>query len=320
VLLEESARADRQALEQIRVPSQRGGAGVPLVALADIGFGEGPTSINRYDRQRQANVEADLVGGAALSEALQAINSLPVMKNLPQGVTVGGTGDAEMQRELFDEFGAAMRNGLLAVYILLAILFASMLHPLTILFSLPLSITGAIVALIVLFLPLSVPVLIGILMLMGIVTKNAIMLVDFAIEAMHHGVDRTAAIIDAGQKRARPIIMTTIAMVAGMVPSALAFGAGGEFRSPMAIAVIGGLIVSTLLSLLFVPAFFTIMDDFGRFWWWLLGRFVGKADEPPPAEPPKAPLPADTFSATGRDAPVQADKRVADAPEPAKVV
>ena len=127
--------------------------------------------------------------------------------------------------------------------------------------------------------------MIGILMLMGIVTKNAIMLLDFAVEAMHRGVDRTAAIMDACQKRARPIIMTTIAMVAGMVPSALAFGAGGEFRSPMAIAVIGGLIVSTLLSLLFVPAFFTIMDDFGRLCWRLFGRFIGKADEPPTPQP-----------------------------------
>jgi len=115
---------------------------------------------------------------------------------------------------------------------------------------------------------------------MGIVTKNAIMLVDFAVEEMRRGVPRVEAIIDAGRKRARPIVMTTIAMVGGMFPSALALGAGGEFRSPMAIAVIGGLIVSTLLSLLFVPAFFMVMDDFGRAMWWLFGRFVGKADEP----------------------------------------
>ena len=120
-------------------------------------------------------------------------------------------------------------------------------------------------------------------MLMGIVTKNAIMLVDFAVESIHNGADRTAAIIDAGQKRARPIVMTTIAMVAGMALSALAFGAGGEFRSPMAIAVIGGLVVSTLLSLLFVPAFFIIMDDFGGLWWRMFGRFVGKSDGPEPA-------------------------------------
>jgi multidrug efflux pump subunit AcrB len=151
----------------------------------------------------------------------------------------------------------------------------------TILFSLPLSIAGAILALLITNLPITTPVVIGILMLMGIVTKNAIMLVDFAVEAMHGGADRTTAIIEAGQKRARPITMTTIAMVAGMAPSALAFGAGGEFRSPMAIAIIGGLLVSTLLSLLFVPAFFTIMDDVGRLFARVFGRLVGGSDDPP---------------------------------------
>jgi multidrug efflux pump subunit AcrB len=144
--------------------------------------------------------------------------------------------------------------------------------------SLPLSIAGAIAALFIVSLPITTPVAIGILMLMGIVTKNAIMLVDFAVESMHDGVECRPAIIEAARKRARPIIMTTIAMAAGMVPSALAIGAGGEFRSPMAIVVIGGLLASTLLSLLFVPAFFTIVDDFGRLGWRLFGRFVNKAD------------------------------------------
>jgi multidrug efflux pump subunit AcrB len=316
VLLEENARADRQVLEQIRVPSQRG-VGVPLIALADMSFAEGPTSINRYDRQRQSSVEADLSGGAALSQALAAIYDLPVMRNLPAGVKVSGAGDAELQSELFSEFAGAMRNGLLMVYVVLAVLFASLLHPLTILFSLPLSITGAILALIVTHSALTLPVVIGILMLMGIVTKNAIMLLDFAIESMHGGVERTAAIMDACQKRARPIIMTTVAMVAGMLPSALAIGAGGEFRSPMAIAVIGGLIVSTLLSLLFVPAFFTIMDDFGRLCWWLFGRFIGKADEPVHAAEPPIGDPA--YPSVAQGPPVPPHRSVADAPEPAKV-
>jgi multidrug efflux pump subunit AcrB len=283
VLLEENARADRQVLEQIRVPSQRGG-GVPLVALADISFGEGPTSIVRYDRQRQAAIEADLVDGAALSDAIKAVSDLSVMKNLPPGIKVSEGGDAELQAELFEGFSGAMRNGLMMVYVVLAVLFVSILQPLTILFSLPLSIAGAIVALLITNTPMTTPVVIGMLMLMGIVTKNAIMLVDFAVEAMHAGFDRTAAIIDAGQKRARPIIMTTIAMAAGMAPSALALGAGGEFRSPMAIAVIGGLVISTLLSLLFVPAFFALMDDLGQLLLRVFGRFVGKADaEPAPS-------------------------------------
>ena len=183
------------------------------------------------------------------------------MKGLPPGITITEAGDAELAQELFEGFAEAMRNGLMMVYAVLVILFGSFLQPITILFSLPLSIGGAIIALLMTQRPISAPVVIGMLMLMGIVTKNAIMLVDFAIEAMHQGVDRTTAIIDAGQKRARPIIMTTIAMAAGMLPSALAIGAGGEFRSPMAIAVIGGLVVSTLLSLVFVPA---VLHHHGR--------------------------------------------------------
>ena len=293
VLLEENARADRQVLEQIRIPSQRGG-GVPLVALADISFGEGATQIVRYDRQRQASVEADLAGGAALSEAREAIKAVSVMNHLPAGITVSEGGDAELQTELFDGFGGAMRSGLMMVYVVLAVLFTSLLQPVTILFSLPLSIAGAILALLVTNLPITTPVVIGILMLMGIVTKNAIMLVDFAVEAMHEGADNTTAIIEAGRKRARPIMMTTIAMVAGMAPSALAVGAGGEFRSPMAIAIIGGLLVSTLLSLLFVPAFFTIMDDTGRLFSRTLGHFLEKSDNPPTKHvtvPSPAPIP-----------------------------
>jgi multidrug efflux pump subunit AcrB len=279
VLLDEKARADRQVIEQIRVPSARGG-GVPLAALADISFGEGPISIDRYDRERQATVAADLVGNAALSEASAAVKKLPVMRGLPPGVKVFESGDAELQKDLFEGFFGAMSKGLMMVYILLAVLFTGLLQPLTILFSLPLSTAGAIMALLITNSPITTPVVIGILMLMGIVTKNAIMLVDFAVEAMHTGVDRTEAIIDAGKKRARPIVMTTIAMVAGMVPSALAIGAGAEFRSPMAIAVIGGLLVATLLSLLFVPAFFTLMDDLGHLFGRVFGRFVGRSDEP----------------------------------------
>ncbi len=278
VLLEESASADRQVLEQLRVPTPRGGS-VPLLAISDIQLGAGPISINRFDRERQATVEADLVGDAALSEATDAINALPVMKNLPPGIKVTASGDAEHQEELFEDFGNAMRDGLIMVYALLVVLFGSFLQPITILVSLPLSVGGAILALLLTGKSLTAVVVIGILMLMGIVTKNAIMLVDFALEAMRRGVDRTTAIVEAGQKRARPIVMTTIAMVAGMLPAALALGAGGDARAPMAIAVIGGLIVSTFLSLLFVPAFFALMDDAGLYSWRLFGRFVKLGEE-----------------------------------------
>ncbi len=181
--------------------------------------------------------------------------------------------------EVFASFAAAMGAGLMMVYGLLVLLFGSFLQPITILISLPLSIGGAIIALLITHKAMSMPVVIGILMLMGIVTKNAIMLVDFAVEEIGRGTPRTQALVEAGRKRARPIVMTTIAMAAGMFPSALGLGEGGGFRSPMAIAVIGGLIMSTMLSLVFVPAVFTVLDDLGNLTWRLLSRFVGDAEE-----------------------------------------
>ncbi len=267
VQLEDSARADLQILEQLRVPLGGGRGGVPLSVVADVKFDQGPTSISRYDRERQATVAADLVGTAALGDALTEIYQLPVMKSLPKNVHVNQSGDAESLNELSEGFATAISAGLMMVYAVLVLLFGTFLQPITILFSLPLSIGGAIMALLVTGKQLTTPVWIGILMLMGIVTKNAIMLVEFAVESIRAGMSREDAIIDAGMKRARPIVMTTIAMAAGMMPSALAFGAGGEFRSPMALAVIGGLIFSTVLSLIFVPAMFLMMDDVGRLSW-----------------------------------------------------
>jgi multidrug efflux pump subunit AcrB len=254
-------------LEQMRVPIGGGRGQVPLSAVADIKLDQGPTSINRYDRERQATVAADLVGTAALGDAAKRINDLPVMKTLPKGVKVNPSGDAESLNELSEGFATAITAGLVMVYAVLVLLFGTFLQPITILFSLPLSIGGAIMALLFTGKQLTTPVWIGILMLMGIVTKNAIMLVEFAVESIRGDRAREEAIIDAGMKRARPIVMTTIAMVAGMMPSALAFGAGGEFRSPMALAVIGGLLFSTMLSLVFVPAMFLLMDDVGKFIW-----------------------------------------------------
>ncbi|MDP4023311.1 efflux RND transporter permease subunit [Methylobacterium sp. NEAU 140] len=259
VQLDDSARVNRSVLEQVRVP-KGGGGSIPLASIADLEFQQGPTNITRYDRMRQATVASDLAADAALGDVLKAIDNLPVMKSLPKGVTVDQGGDAESLNELADGFAKAMSAGLMMVYAVLVLLFGSFLLPITILFSLPLSLGGAVLALMITGKQLTTPVWIGILMLMGIVTKNAIMLIDFAVESIRHGMARDAAIIDAGQKRARPIVMTTIAMVAGMLPSALAFGIGGEFRSPMALAVIGGLILSTLLSLVFVPAVFIVVS------------------------------------------------------------
>ena len=276
-------------LQDLRVATN-GGATTPLSVVADFSVSHGPTAINRYDRTRRVTIEGDLRGDAALGAAVAAIRALPTAKNLPPGVEIRETGDVEIMSEVFASFAAAMGAGLMMVYGLLVLLFGSFLQPITILFSLPLSIGGAIIALLITHKAMSMPVVIGILMLMGIVTKNAIMLVDFAVEEIGRGAPRLEALVEAGRKRARPIVMTTIAMAAGMFPSALGLGDGGGFRSPMAIAVIGGLIMSTMLSLVFVPAVFTVMDDVGRLAWRLFSRFVGDADEPhAPAHPRPAP-------------------------------
>ncbi len=260
VQLDPAARASLAGLEVLPVPGTDGLA-VPLGAVAELGFGAGPSSIERYDRVRRVLIGADLARGEALGAALAKIYALPETRDLPPGVRVQSGGDAEIMAEVFDGFTSAMGAGLLMVMAVLVLLFGDVFQPITILLSLPLSIGGVILALLLTGEPLSMPVVIGVLMLIGIVTKNAIMLVDFAIEARARGIPRRQAITDAGTKRARPIVMTTVAMVAGMIPSALGVGDGGEFRAPMAIGVIGGLVVSTLLSLVFVPSFYTAMDD-----------------------------------------------------------
>jgi hydrophobe/amphiphile efflux-1 (HAE1) family protein len=278
VELDESARGDVGRLQDLRVPTGSGGA-APLSALADFVVDHGPTAINRYDRTRRVTIEGDLAGDAALGDAVSAIRALPAAKHLPPGVEIRETGDVEVMGEVFASFAEAIGAGVMMVYALLVLLFGGFLQPITILVSLPLSVGGAIGALLITHKAMSMPVVIGILMLMGIVTKNAIMLVDFAVEEIGRGTPRLEALVEAGRKRARPIIMTTIAMAAGMFPSALGLGDGGGFRSPMAIAVMGGLAASTLLSLVFVPAVFTLIDDLGGLIWRVFGRFVGKTDE-----------------------------------------
>ncbi|GJD39960.1 efflux RND transporter permease subunit [Methylobacterium bullatum] len=287
VQLPESARGAVSRLENLKVPAKNGTA-VPLSAVADIELDQGPGAIERYDRVIRVAVEANMEGSDALGSLIAQALETPTAKSLPPGVTIRQTGDAEIMGEVFSGFLLAMGAGIMMVYAVLVLLFGNFLQPLTILFSLPLSIGGAILGLLILNMPISMPVVIGILMLMGLVTKNAIMLVDFAVEEMARGVDRVTAIVDAGRKRARPIVMTTIAMAAGMVPSALALGVGGEFRAPMAVAVISGLIVSTLLSLVFVPAVFLLMDSLGALIGRLFGRFVGARDEAVPDPAPSA--------------------------------
>ncbi|MDB5870782.1 MAG: acriflavin resistance protein [Ramlibacter sp.] len=279
VKLEEGARKDLSLLERLAVPGTRGP--VMLGQVATLEMTGGPAVIDRYDRSRNVNFEIEL-SGLPLGDVAAAVQELPSVRNLPAGVKVIEVGDAEVMGELFASFGLAMLTGVLCIYIVLVLLFKDFLHPVTILCALPLALGGAFVGLLIAQKSFSMPSLIGLIMLMGIATKNSILLVEYAIVARRdHGMTRFDALLDACHKRARPIIMTTIAMGAGMLPIAIGFGtADPSFRSPMSIAVIGGLITSTVLSLLVVPVVFTYMDDLEH----LIGRIGRKLRRQPEAK------------------------------------
>ena len=269
VSLVESARSNLATLENLPVRTASG-ATVPLKAIADIGFGQGPSKVRRYNQNRRLSLEADL-NNSELGPALEKIRSLPVFKNLPSGVQLVEVGQAQYMQELFTSFVLAMVAGIMLVFAVLVLLFARLFQPITILSALPLSIGGAVLALFVTGSPFSIATVLGILMLMGLVAKNSILLVEFAIEEMRAGKDRLTALLEAGHKRARPIVMTSVAMIAGMLPLALGLAGDASLQGQMAIAVIGGLITSTGLTLVMVPAAFTWIDDFEL---WLARKFA----------------------------------------------
>ena len=263
-----ATRADLAAIQRLQVPAKNGA--VMLANIADVTIDSGPAQINRLDRNRQITFDVEL-GARQLGNVYSEALKLPTLQNLPPGVKIAELGDAQMMAELFSSFGLAMIIGVLCIFAVLVLLFKDFMQPFTILAALPLSIGGAFILLLITGKSFSMPSLIGLLMLMGVVTKNSILLVDYAIIARRDlGMNRFDALIDACHKRARPIIMTTLAMGFGMLPIAMGFGADPSFRSPMAIAVIGGLITSTVLSLIVVPAVFTFVDDlenaFKRLW------------------------------------------------------
>ncbi|MDR2839603.1 MAG: efflux RND transporter permease subunit [Azonexus sp.] len=267
VKLPPAARQDLALLERLTVPGKHGP--VMIKSVARLAIAGGPAEIDRYDRLRNVNFEIELNGqplGAIEKQAL----ALPSLAHLPPGVIQTTIGDAEAMNELFQSFSLAMITGVLCIYIVLVLLFKDFVQPLTILAALVLSVPGAFLALFIARQSLSMPSMIGLIMLMGIATKNAILLIDYVILARRdHGLDRWQALLDACRKRARPIVMTTIAMGAGMLPIALGIGTDPSFRAPMAIVVIGGLMTSTFLSLLVIPVVFTYVDD-GIVW--LRGR------------------------------------------------
>ena len=284
VQLDKVSRDNLSRISALKVMTSAGP--VPLSAVATVEVAEGPSVVKRLNRQRVATLGADIAPGFVLDQATARFNEILPTLNLPASVKVTPSGDAEIQAELVGSFVNAMVLGVLLMMFVLILLFHSVLQPVTIIFSLLLSVGGVATALLVTQNPLSMPVLIGILMLMGIVAKNAILLIDFAIEMRARGMKRIDAVIEAGHKRAQPIVMTSIAMSAGMLPSALGVGEGGAFRAPMAIAVMGGIIVSTVLSLVVVPSMYLVMDDLSRFFFWVLGRFIGKKEVEPVAPDP----------------------------------
>lgn len=279
VRLDPSARQNLDQLGRLAVPGAKGP--VMLSQVADLSHGGGPAMISRYDRTRNINFEVELAG-VPLGDMKAIVAGLPPMKQLPAGISVVEVGDAEVQGELFGSFALAMLTGVLCIYIVLVLLFKAFLMPATILPALLMSFGGAFVALLLTHMSFSMPSLIGLVMLMGVASKNSILLVEYAIEAQRQrGLSQFDAIMDACHKRARPIIMTSIAMIAGMLPVAIGSGnADGSFRSPMAVAVIGGLMTSTMLSLLVVPAVFTMMDDLSRW----LRRLAGAGQAVPAAQ------------------------------------
>ena len=259
VRLPASARSDIELLQRLPVPGARGP--VPLGNVATLSIEGGPAQIDRLNRQRNVNIEVEL-NGQPLGAVEAAAMALPSVANLPPGIRQTVTGDAEAMNDLFASFGLAMLTGVLCIYIVLVLLFKDFVQPVTILGALVLSVPGAFLALFITHTALSMPSMIGLIMLMGIATKNSILLVDYVIIGRRdHGLDRWHALLDACHKRARPIVMTTIAMGAGMMPIALGWGTDPSFRAPMAIVVIGGLITSTFLSLLVIPVLFTFVDD-----------------------------------------------------------
>ncbi len=271
VKLPVASRRDLSTLQNLPVPTTSGGS-VPLSRVATIGFGSGPTSIQRYNQNRRVFIGADLPPGVVKGTADAAIKALPIMKNLPQGVSNAPAGEDRWQQEMLTNFIIALAAGVLLVFSVLVLLYRRFISPLVNMGSLFLAPLGGLLLLLATGQALSLPVFIGVLMLFGIVAKNSILLIDFAIEEMAKGTPKLEAIIEAGHKRAQPIVMTTVAMIAGMVPTAVSLGGDAGWRAPMGIVVIGGLALSTLLTLLLVPAGFSLADGVEK----RVGPWIGK--------------------------------------------
>ncbi|HEY5071698.1 MAG TPA: efflux RND transporter permease subunit [Caulobacteraceae bacterium] len=256
-------RTNLAVIRNLRLPTSSGGI-TTLDSVADISFQAGPAEIDRFDRKRNLTILADLTGGNQLGDILPKVQALPIMRHLPPGVGQASQGQEQALAQLASGFAVALFSAIGLVYAVMVLLFRSFFKPFVILSALPTAIGGAFLAMLVVNAPLSIPSAIGFLMLMGLAAKNSILLVEYAIEREREGKSQREALYEACRERARPIVMTTMAMAAGMLPTALALGNGSEFRQPMAVAVIGGLMTSTVLSLILVPVVYEFIDDFER--------------------------------------------------------
>jgi hydrophobe/amphiphile efflux-1 (HAE1) family protein len=280
IQIDPKARLDINTIKNLRVPTQSGTT-VPLIAVADIKIGSGPATINRFDRLRQVSVEANLQG-MSLGEAIAITQKLPALQNLPAGVRQRNSGDAKIMQDIFGRFGLALLLAVTCIYSILVLLYNNFLHPLTIMAALPFCLGGALLGLLIAQKAMGIYALIGIVLLLGIVTKNSILLVDYTIINMQEGMPQRAALMDACTSRLRPILMTSLATIAGIVPLALGIGAGAEVRQPMGVAILGGFTTSTLLTLVVVPVLFTYVDGFQT---WLINTFkYGFGKKPPITE------------------------------------
>ncbi len=280
VQLDPGYRNDLNIIANLKVTGNNGRL-IPLRNVAQVALGSGAAQIDRFDRARQVSISSSLLGKLTLGQALEQVHKLPAYKSLPHGIREQPSGDAEIQRDVFEGFGSAIGAAVLLIYAVLVLLFEGFLQPMTIMISLPLALGGALIGLFVTGKSIGMYALIGVVMLMGLVTKNAILLVEYSIMSMKAGIPRRQAIISAGEARMPPILMTTVAMIAGMSPIALGIGAGSEARAPMAVAVIGGLMTSTILTLVVVPVVFSYIDDIQQ---WFEQRFIRRHRQASPVD------------------------------------
>jgi HAE1 family hydrophobic/amphiphilic exporter-1 len=273
-------------IKNLRLPTASGGV-TTLGSVADVYFQAGAAQIDRINREREITTIADTTGGLQVGDATAKVNKLPIMRNLPTGVGRAAQGQEQAYTQLFIGFIIAIASAIGLVYSVMILLFRSFFKPFVILSALPTAVGGALLALLATDQALNIPSLIGFLMLMGLAAKNSILLVEYAIEREREGLTQREALLEACRERARPIVMTTMAMMAGMLPTALALEKGAEFRQPMAVAVIGGLMTSTVLSLVLVPVVYEFVDDFES---WLKPRLARLLT---PREPVLQPAPED---------------------------